>query len=156
MTGHPENVTEFERARLAEAIGRAISARSETGKSGIAAAVLRDGRVISEAENEVHLQSDPTRHAEMVAIHRAAQALDTTDLSGCVLISTLQPCEMCLSAMRFAGIDRVIFAATKANVALKYFAFPHLEIDDFQRGDFVAIGGVDEHRILHLYAHGTE
>ncbi|WP_322895338.1 MULTISPECIES: nucleoside deaminase [unclassified Yoonia] len=154
---HDDRITGPEHAAVVDAIARAIAAQNESGKSGIAATVLHNGRVVAEAENEVHLQSDPTRHAEMVAIHRAAQALDATDLTGCVLISTLQPCEMCLSAMRFAGIDRVVFAATKARVAPKYFVFPHLEIADFQRGgDFDAIGGICENRILHLYATGDE
>ncbi len=73
------------------------------------------------------------------------------------MISTLQPCEMCLSAMRFAGITRVVFSATQARVASKYFVFPHLRIEDFQRGNtFVAIGGICEDRIVHLYATGKE
>ena len=154
---HDDRITGNEHAAVIDAIARAKTARDETGKTGIAATVLQNGRVISKAENEVHLQSDPTRHAEMVAIHRAAQSLGTTDLAGCVLISTLQPCEMCLSAMRFAGIDRVIFAATKARVAPKYFVFPHLEIADFHRdGDFDAIGGICENTVLHLYTDGAE
>lgn len=154
---HDDRISSPEHTAVVDAIARAKKARDQTGKSGIAAAVLQNGRVISEAENEVHLQSDPTQHAEMVAIHRAAQALDTTDLQGCVLISTLQPCEMCLSAMRFAGIDRVVFAATKARVSPKYFAFPHLEIADFQQSDsFTAIGGICEHSVLSLYADGAE
>lgn len=154
---HDDRITCNEHAAVIDAIARAIAARDQTGKAGIAASVMRNGWIISVAENEVHLQSDPTRHAEMVAIHRAAHALESTDLTGCVLISTLQPCEMCLSAMRFAGIDRVIFAATKARVASKYFVFPHLDLQDFQRGDdFDAIGGICEDRVLNLYADGAE
>lgn len=66
--------------------------------------------VIATGEYEVHLQSDPTKHAEMVAITRAAEELGLTNQSACAVISTLQPCEMCLSAIRFAGIKRIIFA----------------------------------------------
>lgn len=146
-----------EHAAVTAAIDRALVARTQSGKSGIAAAVLRDGVTLATGENEVNLQSDPTRHAEMVAITRAARALQTTDLSGCVMISTLQPCEMCLAAMRFSGIRRVIFAATQGRVAEKYFVFPHLNLRHFQRGDaFEAIGGVCEDRVLHLYATGSE
>lgn len=149
--------TEAEVSALRDAITRALAAREESGKAGIAASILRDGHPLATAENEVHLQSDPTQHAEMVAITRAAAALDSTDLSGCVMISTLQPCEMCLAAMRFAGITRVIFAATQERVAEKYFVFPHLRLSDFQRGGgFTAIGGVDEDRVLPLYATGAE
>ena len=150
-------VTGPEHAAIVAAIARAMAARETTGKVGIAAAVLHNGCVISEAENEVNLHTDPTCHAEIVAIQRAAKELGTTDLTGCVLIATLQPCEMCISAMRLAGINRVIFAATKPRVAEKYFAFPHLDLADFQRGSsFKAIGGICEQCVLPLYATGTE
>ncbi len=141
---------------MRDAIERALRAAHQSGKAGIAAAIMRDGRTIAMGENEVHLHSDPTTHAEMVAITRAAALLDQTDLSGCTIISTLQPCEMCLLAIRFAKISRIIFAATQANVAPKYFAFPHLRIEDFQNGEFEFAGGVDESRVLHFYEHGDE
>lgn len=153
----PEDVSNAEKDALQSAITRALAACAESGKAGIAATVMRHGKVVATGENEVHLQADPTRHAEMVAITRASRDIGTFDLSDCVLISTLQPCEMCLSAMRFVGIKRVIFAATQGRVAAKYFAFPHLGIEDFQNGDaFEAIGGVCENRVLHLYATGEE
>lgn len=63
---------------------------------------------------------------------------------------------MCLAAIRFAGIDRIIFAATQDRVAEKYFVFGHLRIEDFQDGDFGFFGGLDEDEVLHLYAIGTE
>ncbi|MDO9639901.1 MAG: nucleoside deaminase [Pseudotabrizicola sp.] len=153
----PDTPTPEETSALRDAIDRALAARHESGKAGIAAAVLHKGQTIATAENEVQLQSDPTRHAEMVAITRAAASLGSTDLSGCVMISTLQPCEMCLAALRFAGIRRVIFAATQDRVAAKYFVFPHLRISDFQAdGTFTAIGGIDEDRVLPLYETGEE
>ena len=141
---------------MQEAINRALKAANESGKAGIAATVLRDGIVVAVGKNEVHLQSDPTKHAEMVAITRAAAALATTDLSDCTIISTLQPCEMCLSAIRFAGMRRIIFAATQGNVPPKYFAFPHLQIEVFQNGDFENLGGVMESTVLKFYANGDE
>ena len=139
---------------MTDAISRALAAVREAGKAGIAATVMQGDRIIATGENEVHLQSDPTQHAEMVALTRAAAALETTDLSGCTILSTLQPCEMCLAAIRFAGIDRIIFAATQANVAAKYFAFPHLRIEDFQNGEFQFAGGVEEASVIHLYQNG--
>lgn len=84
--------------------------------------------------------------------------MGTTDLSGCVMISTLQPCEMCLAAMRFAGIKRVIFGATQEKVAAKYFVFPYLSLADFQGAGtpFEAIGGQLEAELLPLYIDGQE
>ena len=148
--------TDAELAAMRDAIDRALLAASQSGKAGIAATVMRGGQIVAKGENEVHLQNDPTKHAEIVAIIRAAAALDSADLSDCTIISTLQPCEMCLSAIRFAGISRIIFAAAQANVAAKYFAFPHLRIEDFQNNEFGFAGGLEEARVLHLYADGDE
>lgn len=148
--------TDAERAALRDAIERALAASCERGKAGIAATVMQGDVVIATGENEVHLQTDPTKHAEMVAITRAAAALKQTDLAGCTVLSTLQPCEMCLAAIRFAGIDRILFAARQENVATKYFAFGHLRIEDFQNGDFSFLGGIGEDEIIHLYEDGDE
>ncbi|WP_407494195.1 nucleoside deaminase [Pseudooceanicola sp. MF1-13] len=155
MTDTPP-ATAAEIATMDRLIDRALEAAEDGGKAGISAAIMRGDTLLAIAENEVHLHHDPTRHAEIVAMSRATRALADPDLSGCTLLTTLQPCEMCLSAMRFAGIKRVIFAATKPNVELsKYFAFPDLDLTDFDRADhdgFLAIGGVQEDRIVHLYA----
>ena len=151
-------LTDTERAAMHALVRRAHEASHEPGKAGIAAALVKGDRVIAEGVNHVHLLPDPTQHAEIVALGRAAQALGRADLSGCTLLSTLQPCEMCLAAMRFAGIDRVIFAARQQNVPDKYFAFPHLSLCDFlgPESRFVALGGLLEDQVLDLYADGQE
>lgn len=151
---HPEDISDAERTALRGAIGRALDAHRSSGRTGIAAAIVRNGEVIETAENHVEQDCDPTRHAEMVALSAVTTRLGRTELSDCTLISTLQPCEMCLAAMRFAGIGRVIFAATQDRVAGKYFVFPGLGIEDFRAaGDtFTHIGGVMEEDVLHLYA----
>ncbi|MDV3249775.1 nucleoside deaminase [Devosia sp. BK] len=151
-------VSEAENVSMRQAVDRALQARAESGKAGIAAAIVLNGKVVGQGENEVRLQSDPTKHAEMVALTEAAKSMGTTDLSSCVMISTLQPCEMCLSAMRFAGIKRVIFGATQEKVAGKYFVFPNLKLSDFQAAGqpFEAIGGLFEDELLPLYENGDE
>ncbi|MDV3252001.1 nucleoside deaminase [Devosia sp. BK] len=151
-------ISNAENASMREAVNRALQARAQSGKAGIAAAIVLDGQVVGRGENEVRLQSDPTKHAEMVALTEAAKSMGTTDLSSCVMISTLQPCEMCLSAMRFAGIKRVIFGATQEKVAGKYFVFPNLKLGDFQAAGepFEAIGGLFEDELLPLYENGDE
>ncbi len=154
-----EDITEVEDKALRQAIARALDAHRSDGRTGIAAAIIHGDRVVVTAENEVDQYGDPTKHAEIVAINAASDKLGREALGDCVLVSTLQPCEMCLSAMRFAGIGRVIFAATKANVAAKYFVFPGFGIDDFQAASdstFTYAGGVHESDVLHLYADGTE
>ena len=151
-------LTASEMYAMREAVDRALAAMHQSGKAGIAATILLNGRTVGLGENEVRLQSDPTRHAEMVALSAASKLLGTTDLSDCVMLSTLQPCEMCLAAMRFAGITRVVFGATKAKVAGKYFVFPGLSLSDFHRAGvpFEALGGILEDELLPLYADGQE
>jgi len=161
MTGSElktSDVTQAERDALREAIRRALDAHRVSGRTGIVAAILREDAVVVTAENQVDQETDPTRHAEMVALSQATAQLGRKDLSDCTLVSTLQPCEMCLAAMRFAGIQRVIFAATQDKVAGKYFVFPRLGIEDFKAaGDsFSTVGGVMEPDVLHLYAEGSE
>lgn len=149
-----------ERDTMNMLIDRALEAAGSGGTAGISAAVMRDGVLLSVAENEVHLHHDPTRHAEIVAISRATRAIARPDLSGCTLLSTLQPCEMCLAAMRFAGIGRVIYAAGRPDVVeRKYFRFPGLALEDFNAADqegFLAIGGVGAERITPLYARAAD
>jgi tRNA(Arg) A34 adenosine deaminase TadA len=151
-------LTPTEARALQGAIDRALEAAASPGRTGIAAAIVAGERILEVAENVVHSASDPTKHAEMVAIAALTQREDREDLGDCVLISTLQPCEMCLSAMRFVGIRRLIFAARQESVAGKYFVFPRLRIADFAAAGeaFEHIGGVGEAAVLSLYKDGQE
>ena len=118
------------------------------------AAVVIDGEIIAEARNEVADTDDPSRHAEVVAIAKAAQAIGRRDLSGATLIASCQPCEMCLATMRWAGISRVVFAAQQENIGDAFFRFPALKITDYQAacdGAFDWCGGLQEDRVAHIY-----
>jgi len=123
------------------------------------AAVVKDGKTIAEARNEVADTGDPSRHAEVVAIAKASAVLGGRDLSGATLIASCQPCEMCLATMRWAGIDRVIFAARQENIADIFFRFPKLTIADYHAAcdaAFAYRGGVQEERVAHIYAQGDQ
>ncbi len=144
---------------MADCVERALKASSDADTSGIAACIARDGVIVARGANTVLDTCKPTRHAEINAIEAAAAALDMSDLSGCALYSSLQPCEMCLAAIQFAGIRTIYFAACKANVAPKYFMFPGLDLADFAqaaKSKFSALGGYMEERVLALYADGQE
>jgi len=80
------------------------------GKGGpFGAVVVKNGLVISAASNEVLCNNDPTAHAEIVAIRRACEKLQTYDLAGCVIFVTGEPCPMCLSAIIWANIKQVYY-----------------------------------------------
>lgn len=87
----------------------------DSGQSPFGAVVVKDGKVIAAAHNTVWRDTDPTAHAEVNAIRAASKALKTIDLSGTVMYTTCEPCPMCLTAIHWAKIDRVVFGATIAD-----------------------------------------
>ena len=83
----------------------------EAGEVPIGAVVVKDGIVIAAAHNAPRGLSDPTAHAEVLAIRAAAQALGNERLDGCELWVTLEPCAMCAGAIAHARIARLYYAA---------------------------------------------
>jgi tRNA(adenine34) deaminase len=78
----------------------------------VGAVVLNaEGAVIAEATNEREATGDPTAHAEVVALRRAADVLGSWRLTGCTIAVTLEPCPMCAGAIQLARVDRVVFGA---------------------------------------------
>jgi tRNA(Arg) A34 adenosine deaminase TadA len=97
---------------LRKAIALAVeSAGTDGGPFG--AVVARGDEVIATGTNRVTSSGDPTAHAEIVAIRRAAEALGTHDLSGCILYASTEPCPMCLAATWWARIGEIVFAADR-------------------------------------------
>ncbi|WP_460366032.1 tRNA adenosine(34) deaminase TadA [Actinocorallia lasiicapitis] len=70
-----------------------------------------DGRIIAGAHNERELTGDPTAHAEVLALRRAAEAVGSWRLTGCTLVVTLEPCTMCAGAAVLARVDRLVYGA---------------------------------------------
>lgn len=91
------------------------------GGGPFGAVVAKDGRALGEGVNLVVPDADPTAHAEVVAIRAAARALGTHDLAGCVLYTSCEPCPMCLGAAWWSRVDRIVFAATRADAAAAGF-----------------------------------
>jgi tRNA(adenine34) deaminase len=150
--------TDAERAAMRDVTDHACRLYDQGKDIVFTAAVLHDGKVIATARNEVGDTDDISRHAEVVAMARAADVLGRRDLKGATLIASCQPCEMCLAAMRWAQIDRVIFAARQENSDAAFFRFPKLTITDFHTacdGAFDWLGGLDEDRVAHIYAPGA-
>jgi guanine deaminase len=87
------------------AIERAKETVAENIGGPFGACIVKDGKVIAVASNNVLSSHDPTGHAEVNAIRKASEALGTHDLSGCIMYATGYPCPMCLGAMIWAKID---------------------------------------------------
>ncbi len=81
------------------------------GDVPVGAAVVKDGFVIARGRNARERDGDPTAHAEIVAIRRAAKKLGSWRLSGCTLYVTLEPCAMCAGAMVLARLPRLVYGA---------------------------------------------
>ena len=90
----------------------------EGGRGGpFGAVIVRDGKVIAEGANEVTSSNDPTAHAEVVAIRRACAAVEDFSLAGATIYSSCEPCPMCLSAIYWARLDRLVYANTRDQAA---------------------------------------
>ena len=87
-------------------------AAAQAGEVPVGAVVVRDGAIIAEAHNAPRELSDPTAHAELLAIRRAAEALGNERLYGCELWVTLEPCAMCAGAIAHARIATLYYAAS--------------------------------------------
>jgi tRNA(adenine34) deaminase len=78
----------------------------------IGTVIVREGEVIGSGHNERELRSDPTAHAEMIALREAARTLGSWRVLDAVMYVTLEPCAMCAGAIVLARVPRVIFGAT--------------------------------------------
>ncbi len=81
------------------------------GDVPIGAAIVRDGKIIARGENLVQRKQNPTLHAEIVAINRACKKLAVKFLDDCDIYVSLEPCAMCATAISFARIRNIYFAA---------------------------------------------
>ncbi len=96
------------------------------GGGPFGAVIVKNGEIISASGNRVVNNCDPTAHAEVLAIRAAAGKLGTHSLNDCVLYTSCEPCPMCLGAIYWAGIQRVVFAATRYDAAEAGFNDQHI------------------------------
>lgn len=83
----------------------------EEGETPIGCVIAREGKIIARGHNLREQTNDPTAHAEIIAIRRAAKALGSWRLEGCTLCVTLEPCPMCAGAISQARVERLIYGA---------------------------------------------
>lgn len=115
---------------MGEALRQAVRAY-EAEEVPVGAVIVRAGRVISRAYNQVELLKDATAHAEMLAITQAEEAVGDWRLNDCTLYVTKEPCPMCAGAIVHARLGRVVFGASDpkagaAGSALNLLQFPTL------------------------------
>ena len=107
------------------------------GGGPFGAVIVRNGEVIATGTNRVTENCDPTAHAEVSAIRAACAALRDFKLTGCTVYSSCEPCPMCLSALYWAGVERIFYGNTKQDAASinfdDSFIYDQLALDYTQR-----------------------
>ena len=102
-----------DRAAMRAAIAEAEQALLE-GETPVGCAILKDGALVALGHNLREQTGDPTAHAEIVAIRRAARETNDWRLEGCTLYVTLEPCPMCAVAISQARVSRLVYGAADA------------------------------------------
>ncbi|MCU0244098.1 MAG: nucleoside deaminase [Acidobacteria bacterium] len=141
--------TRFMRRAIREARRNLI--RPDGGPFG--ACVVKDGRVVAAARNTV-LTGDPTAHAEVNAIRRAAKKLGTFDLSGCEIYSTTEPCPMCFGAIHWARVGQVFYGTAIRDAARAGFhelAISNARMKELGRSRVVLVPGFLRDECLALF-----
>ncbi|MCR2821210.1 nucleoside deaminase [Lederbergia panacisoli] len=82
------------------------------GGQPFGAVLVKDDEVIAEGVNELHIKYDVSGHAELIAIRKAQEKLQTVDLNGCTMYASGEPCPMCMTAIYFSGIKKVYYCAS--------------------------------------------
>ncbi|WP_397390232.1 tRNA adenosine(34) deaminase TadA [Polynucleobacter sp.] len=101
---------ELDRQFMQQALSQAKLAAA-AGEVPVGAVLVRDGQIISTGFNQPITNSDPSAHAEMMALRAAAHGESNYRLPGTTLYVTLEPCTMCAGAMLHARVERVVFGA---------------------------------------------
>ncbi len=86
------------------------------GEPPVGACLIKDGELIAVSHNGVIGDLDITAHAEIRVIREACRSLRRLDLTGCELVSTVEPCCMCLAASHYARISRIVYGASLADI----------------------------------------
>jgi len=102
---------------MKEAVKEAVSGMRQNHGGPFGAVIVKDNEIIARAHNEVIKNNDPTDHAEMIAIRKAAKKLSRFDLGDCELYSSCEPCPMCFAAIHWAKIKKVYYGCTREDAA---------------------------------------
>lgn len=104
----------FDESMMREALAEAEKAL-QMGELPVGCVIAKDGAILARGHNERETTLDPTAHAEIVAMRRAARALNAWRLNGCTLYVTLEPCPMCAGAISQARVSRLVYGAADPN-----------------------------------------
>lgn len=137
---------------MTEAIREALDGISQGHGGPFGCVIVKDDEIIGSGHNMVLEEKDSTAHGEITAIRNAENALDSYDLSGCVLYTTGEPCPMCLYAILWANISKVYYGCTiedNADIGFRDEAFDKLSGGRESLSDFLVC--IDRDACLKLF-----
>ena len=102
---------------MKEAINEAFVGMRAGDGGPFGAVIVKDGKIIAKAHNQVIKTNDPTAHAEVTAIRKATKLLGRFDLSDCEIYSSCEPCPMCFAAIHWAKMKSLYFGASRYDAA---------------------------------------
>lgn len=112
---------------------RAVELADENVRNGgqpFGAVIVKNNNIVAEGVNQLHQQYDISAHAEMLAIRKLQETLQTHDLTGYTMYASGEPCEMCLTAMYFTGIRDIYYSTTLKEAVDKGFEETEVMTDD--------------------------
>lgn len=124
---------------MKEAVKEALLGVTKNHGGPFGAVIVKNGKIIAKAHNQVLKSNDPTAHAEINAIKKASKKLQTFDLSGCEIYTTCMPCPMCSGAIRWANIKTIYYGATSEDADkigfrdLKFYEKEAFELKNINR-----------------------
>lgn len=119
----------------------------EKGGFPAGAVLVKDGKVIAKGISLGGKLNDPTEHSETSCIRKACRKLKTTNLGGCTLYASLQPCMMCFSTANWAGVARIVYGCKKTDDMVKagcYEGLNELETINKQNNRQIEMGYVGD------------
>ena len=137
---------------MSEAIREALDGISQGHGGPFGCVIVKDDEIIGTGHNMVLEEKDSTAHGEITAIRNAEDALDSYDLSGCVLYTTGEPCPMCLYAILWANISKVYYGCTiedNADIGFRDEVFDNLSGGRENLSDFLVC--IDRDACLKLF-----
>ncbi len=109
--------SDFDREMLLRAVELSRLGMLENAGGPFGAVVTRGREIVGQGFNRVTSSNDPSAHAEVEAIRNACAGVGTFTLEGCTIYSSCEPCPMCLGAIYWARLDRLVFANTRTDAA---------------------------------------
>lgn len=143
-------------AQESDFMQEAISAASESIDNNggpFGAVIVKDGKIIATASNSVTKDNDPTAHAEVNAIRKAAKKLNTFDLRDCEIYTSCEPCPMCLGAIYWARLEKIYYAGTKNDAKDAGFddSFFYKEIEKPSHKRTVPMYSMDREKAIEVF-----